>query len=217
MVSESTLLAAVDAAFEVTGEGLRSWPDPHPDRSVLEEEYSRLTDPGKWRIIGARAEAWLDVLVDAGVAEVERDASIQWRPEPRTVISRTTRAVPFAAGALPLVIARSRLGEVDDAGVTLGVGDPALCVTWFPDCGCDACDSGSRDELDHLDEHLMGIVCGEFRRLSARDRTITVVRTGTSSASWSGRGRFHWRDREAVLADPRGWDEVSGAPWFPPD
>jgi hypothetical protein len=36
---------------------------------------------------------------------VEWDASIRWRVQPGTVISRTERIVPFAAGALPLVVA----------------------------------------------------------------------------------------------------------------
>ena len=35
--------------------------------------------------------------------------------------------------------------------LTLGVGDPAVCIGWLPDCGCDACDSGSPNELEQLD------------------------------------------------------------------
>ena len=37
------------------------------------------------------------------------------------------------AGALPLTVARSRLGDVDDAGVILGLGDPAVAIDRFPD------------------------------------------------------------------------------------
>lgn len=211
VVLEAGLFAAVEAAFEITGRGLASWPDPHPDRSPLDREYSRLSDPGKWRIIGARTDAWLVALVDAGLAVVERDASIQWRVQPGPMISRTERIVPFATGALPLVVARSQLGDIDDAGVVLGVGDPSICVTWFPDCGCDACDSGSQDELDRLDDHLYSIVSGAFRRLSARDREITVV----SECRWSASGKFGRQEVDAVLTDPAGWDEVAGESWLP--
>lgn len=210
MVVESELLAAVDGAFAVTGRGLAPWPNPHPDRMPLDEEYSRLLDPAKWRIIGARAEAWLVALVLAGLAVTDSDASVRWRVEPRTVISRADRVVPVAPGALPVVVARSRLGEVDDAGVTVGVGDPPVCVMWFPECGCDACDSGSQDELDVLDDHLRSIVAGGFRRLSDGTRTITVI----SDGQWSASGDFDRHEVERILADPTGWDELSGASWL---
>ncbi len=184
---------------------LAPWPDPHPDRSPSDEEYSRLSDPGRWRIIGARTDAWLVALVDAGLAMVER------RVQPGPVVSRTDRIVPFATGALPLVVSRSQLGNVDDAGVVLGVGDPSVRVTWLPDCGCDACDSGSQDELDRLDDHLGSIVSGAFRWLSARDREITVLSEGT----WSASGASGRQEVGAILVDPTGWDEVAGESWLP--
>ena len=212
MVTGDDLRASVDGAFEVAGRGLPPWPDPHPHRSPLDEEYSRVTDAQKWRIIGARADAWVIVLVEAGLATVERRTEVAWRVAPTTVISRTDRVMPRAAGALPLVIARSRLAEIADAGVTLGVGDPALCVAWFPHCGCDACDSGSQDVLNDLDAHLLGIVTGAFRRLSSGRSEITMVGDGRRSASDLPPGI----DRARILADPIGWDEVSGPSWLPP-
>lgn len=210
MIVESELLAAVNEAFGRTGRALSPWPDPHPDRSPLDEEYSRLTDPARWRIIGARAEAWLLAVVEAGLATVELNAAADWQREPRIMISRTDRVVPLAAGALPVVVARSRLGDVGDAGVLLGVGDPAVCVTWFPDCGCDACDSGSKDELDHLDRHLVGIVSGRFRRMSDGSREITVI----GEDDWSASGQFERHEVPAVLGAPIGWSELAGESWL---
>ena len=195
----SQLLAAVDAAFTITGQGLVPWPDPHADRMPLDEEYSRLLDPAKWRIIGARAEAWLVALVDAGVATVERRRARPLARRAWPAISRSDRVVSFTEGALPLIVARSRLGDVLDAGVTLGVGDPATCVAWLPHCGCDACDSGSQSELDELDRHVVGVVSGSFRRLTHGSREITVV----DDHGWSASGQFKRREVEAVLADPR--------------
>lgn len=210
MVTELDVLAAVDTAFNVTSRGLASWPDPHPDRSPLDDEYSRLADPGKWRIIGARADAWLVAVGDVGLATIERQAPVRWAALPNTVVSRTDRATPHAKGALPLVLARSQLDGVADAGITLGVGDPAICVAWFPHCGCDACDSGSQDVLDDLDAHVLGVVSGVFRRLSSGDREITVI----GEHRWSASGISNTRDIDAVLADPTGWDEVEGTSWL---
>jgi len=211
VVSEAELRAAVDTAFVITGRGLRAWADPHPDRLPRDEEYSRLLDPGKWRIVGARADAWLDALAGTGVAVVERNTTVSWREQPGPVISHSDTAVPSAPGALPLTVARSRLGDVADAGVTLGLGDPALCVDWFPDCGCDACDSGSQNELDHFDEHMLIIVTGGFRRLTDGDRTITVFGEHERQAS----GSFRPGDVARILAEPPpGWDELAGAPWL---
>jgi Family of unknown function (DUF6226) len=209
VIADAELRGSVDAAFVITGSGLRSWPDPHRDRSPLDEGHSRLLDPAKWRIVGARADAWLVALVDAGLAVIERNASVTWREKPGPEISCTDRILPVASGALPLVIARSRLGDVDDAGVTLGLGDPAVCIDWFPECGCDACDSGSQDELDRLDERMVLIVSGAIRRLSHRNRTITVF----GEHEWRASGSFGHGEVEAIIADPRGWKALAGAPW----
>ena len=210
---EDQLRASVDLAFDAAGRGMPPWPPPHPDRPPLEVEYSRVTDAKKWRIIGARADAWVIALVEAGLAEVERLTVIPWRVPPTTVISRADGVIPGAAGALPMVIARSQLAEIPDAGVTLGVGDPAVCVAWFPHCGCDACDSGSRDVLDDLDAHVLGVVSGAFRRLSSGGSEITVIGDGRRSASDLPPGA----DVGRILADPTGWREVSGASWLRPN
>lgn len=203
------LLAAVDAAFAITARDHAPWADPHPDRTARDEEYSRVTDPAKWRIVGARAEAWMVAVVDAGLAVVETPPAVVWASPPGPVITRTERVVPFAVGAIPLLVARTRFGNVDDTGVVLGAGDPVEPLELFPDCGCDACDSGSQDELDRLDLHVLSVVLGTFRRLTRGERTITVLADGWSASNFRRR-----RDAEAVLADPSGWRELRGASWL---
>jgi hypothetical protein len=210
VVNEHELISRVDAAFAVTGHGLTGWADPHPDRSPSDEEYSRLSDPAKWRIVGARADAWLIALVETGLAVVDPNAHVHWRMPPRTVVSRAESVTPYVLGALPLIVARSQLGTVDDAGVTLGVGDPAVCVAWIPDCGCDACDSGSQDVLDELDEYIFGVVSGAFRRLWSGDREITVI----GGERWNASGNFERGEVPAILVDPTGWLVLSGAAWM---
>lgn len=202
------LLERVDVAFERTSEGLRAWPDPHPDRSASDDEYSRVTDPAKWRIVGARADAWVDALVGAGLASIPTDPAVDWAEPPGTAITRTTFVTPYAPDALPLVVARSRIESVDDAGVTLGVGAPAALLVWVPDCGCDACDSGSQDALDELDEYIAAVVSGEFRRLRRGDRSVTLLGHRRQATNLDRHGVA------AVLADPAGWHELSGTSWF---
>ena len=209
MITDAELLSAVDAAFEVTGRGLARWPDPHPDRPPLHEEYSRVTNAGRWRIVGARADAWVLALADARLAAVERDVEVHWKAAPGPAISRTDRLVPYAAGALPLVVARSRIDDTDDAGVTLGVGVPAVCVAWIPPCGCDACDSGAQPEIDQVDDVILPVVLGAFRRLSRGSCVITVCGDGSWSAT-----NLRARDISAILAEPSGWDELSGTSWL---
>ena len=188
------LLADVEDAFTRTGAHTPGWEDPHlaPDgelRDSREEEYSRCLDPSKYRILWTRAEAWAQVLIGRGWAgRVDLPAGdlrsgLRWVSPPRTALHRTTVLRPRRLGAQPLILARTAPedagGSTDlqgaDAqilGLVLGVGDPAVPVSIVPDCGCDACDSGSRDLLEDLDRTLLSIVDGSFE---------TVLSPGWSS------------------------------------
>jgi hypothetical protein len=213
VVVVEALRERVEAAFVETSRALSQWPDPHPDRSTMPDEaYSRITDAAKWRILAARTDAWLTALVDAGLATVEAEASPRWTSHSLPLIAHAERVIPVVPGALELVVAHSRIGDVDDAGIVLGVGNPTECVAWIPDCGCDACDSGSANELDYLDVYMNGVVTGAFRRLTDGSRTITV--TGDDDRSTSGFEPRSHDQVDAVLADPTGWTELSGAPWL---
>ncbi len=210
MTSLAELLSRVDASFVETGAGFEPWDDPHPDRMPADEEYSRVTNPAKWRIVGARADAWLNALVDASVATVDRIVDVRWTEESRATHTRIDRAAPHATGAVPLVIARGAIEGVDDAGVTIGVGDPTMVVESIPDCGCDACDSGSQDALDQLDEYLVAIVSGQYRRLEKGRQSITLMPNSRQASN------MRLRSIESILAKPRGWTEVNGASWLGP-
>ena len=98
-----------------------------------------------------------------------------------SVVTRTDLAVPRTAEALPLVVARSRLAEVEDAGVTLGVGDPVAVLAVIPDCGCDACDSGSQDALA-LSLRTAIIVCLQLPLSSLLWLTARVPRSSMDRA-----------------------------------
>jgi Family of unknown function (DUF6226) len=242
----SALMAEVEVAFARTAAGLERWHDPHPppDRIVSDDEYSRVTDPAKWRIIGARADAWIDALVTLGLAAVERDADPDWVEAPAANVTRSDVVTPSIEGGLRLVVCRSRIEDVPDAGVTLGVGDPAVRIAFIPDCGCDACDSGSQDVIDHLDSYIRPVVAGEFRHLWRGRQSITVLEDDRRQARNVGmaeipagfrfsvapangasrrmigrspgprRGRRTRDLVDDILADPTGWDERSGPSWL---
>lgn len=131
-----------------------------------------MTNPQKWRILRARAEAWLNALAATGLAQVEADVDLEWEEPPRIDVVSVQRALPRVAGTIPLVFGWTR-SEID-GGIVIGVGDPTVVVEVIPDCGCDACDSGSQDVLDLLDEYVLGVVAGEYRRLRRGKREITV-------------------------------------------
>ena len=170
-----------------------------------------MTNPAKWRILGTRVDAWCTALVELELAHLERGADVRWRGDglPWPTIARV---VPRAAGAIPLVMARGPIEGVEDAVIGIALGDPATVVIVIPDCGCDACDSGSQNELDHLDTQLRSIVTGRLRRLSCEDVEITVLGDDDGWRASSSGGRLP--DVPAVLADPSGWHEVSGASWL---
>ena len=184
MGSVEELVVAVDAAFVETGRGLSGWPDPHPDRMPPKEEYSRVTNPQRWEILAARVDAWFKALTNAGLAEIEPEAEVVWLEPPRFPAAHTIRAMPRAPGAIPLVVATTGFQEVEWPAVAVAAGDPAAVLEVIPDCACDACDSGSQDALDVLDEYVLCVVTGAFRKLWRGKREITVY--SDDHMSWSG-------------------------------
>lgn len=212
MVDIAELERAVDDAFADVGASFAPWPDPNPRRIEPDDAaYSRLTHPERYLILGARVDAWASALCWMGLADVVADDGSTWvEDEPTTGVARSERIVPQRVGALSLLVCRTNLGDVPGAGVRLGVGDPVEPLGWFPDCGCDACDSGSAAELEHLDAHLRGVITGRFRRLRRGTKSITVI----DPQGWMARGLGRADRVEAILANPLGWSETTGAAWL---
>ncbi|MEV6302115.1 DUF6226 family protein [Actinoplanes sp. NPDC051861] len=122
--------------------GMPSWPNPHAGRDATDDEYSRVTDPARYRIVHARARAWA-----AALAEL---------PGVRTDGDRVTSPRP---GTLPLF-----LTEIDNepAILQISVVRPDIVLDRLPDCGCDACDWGSADLLEAIDARVRAVVEGPF-------------------------------------------------------
>lgn len=211
MVSIGELQRSADDAFAVIGRPFAPWPDPHPHRSPPEDSYSRVTNPEKYLILGARVDAWAEAHIGFGLADVVPDTGSTWvEDERRVAFSRADRLVPRNAGALSLLVCRTDLGDVPGSGIVLGVGDPVEPLGWFPECGCDACDSGSDADLEHLDSYIRGVVTGQFRRLRRGKQSITVVEPG----GWMARGLTRSSRVASILANPRRWTETTGASWL---
>ncbi len=211
-MSDDELLRAVDEAFAAAPLGHVSWADPNPERTPNEEAYSRVTDPGRYQILLGRLDGWVKALEQLGAARVERDVSAEWAERVGGRPWRADRVVPLRDGTLPIIVGRQSYEDVLDTGVVLGCGDPVIEIERFPDCGCDACDSGSQDLLDHLDRYLLSIVTGQFRLLHRRSQIVVTLADGRSGA----RGLPERLNMKDVLADSTGFQEHTGPAWLPP-
>jgi hypothetical protein len=207
-----TLVAEVDRAFEVTGADTPSWPDPHPDRDPAENEYSRCLNPSKYRILDARVDAWTNVL-SPGLATVEDIAAGPWIDAPRRLepYHRVRRLASTRAHGLALVLANT-LVSGEPFGLDIGVAQADLrtaFVDTVPDCGCDACDSGSADLLWTLDGWFLTVARGGV--VHARSDQATITRTVDG---WKGTGPDvrTWLDGSASV--PAGTERWIGTPWL---
>ncbi len=212
--------AALERAFAVTARDLVQWPNPNPGADPPDEAYSRLSEPERWRIIGARADAWMLALFETGRADTERgvDQAVAWASPPGPFVVRTDVVRPRTDAAIELAVGRTRFGEVEGAGLVVGVGLPAIDIDLFPDCGYDACDWGSQPELDRLDELMASVVTGAFRHVVRGPHRITVRMDG--ARSWGSQGPWHLTSQQvdAILAAPEpptGWREWRGERWGP--
>jgi hypothetical protein len=212
-----TLRQAVAEAFAVTGATTPSWPDPHPDgQAPLEEEYSRCLNPGKYRILVTRLDAWVQALTELGLGVVDevQDLDQAWRDGPVDDVHRGVWVRPVRAGAVPLLLGFQTMDDVPDAGVVLGAGEPAALLVSQPDCGCDACDDGSDYLLDEIDDHVLAVVSGTLVHVAGKRGTIVATESG-----WTGEGSLAGvRDIEKVLAQARAGRSrhrvVHGDPWW---
>ncbi|MFI1965443.1 DUF6226 family protein [Streptomyces pathocidini] len=181
------LRQAVEEEFAATGAATPPWRDPHPDGAApLDEEYSRCLNPGKYRILSTRTAAWARALNRLGLAAVEEVENhlAAWRETPVEPLDTTTKLRPARADAVPLVLGTRRLDGVPGTIVTLGAGEPAVELTTLPDCGCDACDSGSEALLEELDEYVLAVVTGDLVHVTRGPGTLVATGSGWSASDW---------------------------------
>ncbi|WP_107705823.1 DUF6226 family protein [Nocardioides allogilvus] len=177
-VSVSELQVLVEAEYGRLE--LPSWPNPHAGMFPPDEnEYSRVTDPERYRIVHARASVWAAVLEDALDVSSETLAAAGGAERPHG-FDRGVGLIPCQPGTLPLFLlerdvpTQTPTGEGTLALLDIGVGRPDIVVSMQPDCGCDACDSGSSDLLEAIDARIRHVVGGPF----------VVLRGTTWRAEW---------------------------------
>ena len=152
--------------------GLPTWPDPHPDGlSPAEEEYSRVTDPARLRMVHLRGRVWAEVLDEVLGADMETLAPTSGMAG-RPAFDRGVRITPRRSGTLPLLLLErdvaTRPGDAPLAVLEIAVARPDVVVEVQPDCGCDACDSGSSQLLEAIDSAIGHVVGGPFVVLRGR-------------------------------------------------
>ncbi|SDM30249.1 DUF6226 family protein [Allokutzneria albata] len=149
MPAPADLRAQVAASYD--SQDLPSWPNPHSDaKPPHDDEYSRVTEPSRYDIVHARAHIWASHL--AGLKDVALDG---------------TRLSSSRPGTLSLFLLTDNVPVMNAEDVTLAVlrvavARPDLVITTLPDCGCDACDWGSADLLEAVDDAVLTVVGGPF-------------------------------------------------------
>ena len=208
----AALVPAVDDAFARVRGDLADWPHPRPDgRPAAPEEYSGVTDAGRYRLLAARAAAWVEAITAAGLGTA-RDVdpgSVSWAGD-RVVEPTRVTLVEGRPGTRPVVIGTAPLRDADDAVVQVGVGDPVEVLELQPDCGCDACDTGSPDLLGTLDDAFVLALSGGVYAVRDGERVVRRSLDGWSASDV--RDGERWLDDAA--AGRRTDGVVRGEPWI---
>lgn len=210
-----TLVRAVDRAFVATGAETPGWPGRPWGVNPVEEDYSRVTDLAKYRILGSRVEAWVQALADSGVATTTDVSPAPWRAgcRPPEEHQRVRRIEPVRRGALQLVAATT-IVDGEPFGLDLGVarpGEEPVHIAAIPDCGCDACDHGSAELLESLDDRILGVVLGGVAHARRGQDYATRIFQG-----WSAYGASSESWLDVTVAAPRGVERWVGDPWIDP-
>jgi hypothetical protein len=134
---------------------------------------------------------------------------VRWAGD-RVVVPTRVTLVEGRPGTRPVVIGTAPLHDADDAVVQVGVGDPAEVLELQPDCGCDACDTGSADLLGTIDDAFVLALSGGVYAVREGDRVVRRALDG-----WRSTGV---RDAERWLGDAaagrRTDGVVAGEPWL---
>lgn len=171
---------------------LPSWPDPHPDlASPAEEEYSRVSDPTRYRVVVHRAWLWVEVIagLDGVTSEALTSRELEGCDEEGRHV-RGARLVSTRAGTLTLLVIEhatpSGPGEPPMPGVRVAVGRATSVVASVPACGCDACDDGSQTLLDEVDAAFARVLQGPYVSVTGRGWNAEWHPTGMSYGSEAG-------------------------------
>jgi hypothetical protein len=204
------VVARVRRRFDAgAGTGAR-WSNPHEKRDVAPEEYSRVSEPSRYRLVGARAMAWIETLSELQLARAETVTAPSWGYGPAE--ARAVLLTPEGHGALSILVVLGSMEGVEDAVIAIGVGTPPVLIGMQPDCGCDACDSGSHDLLTSIDQMFTAVMDGDLIYAEDEDWTLTVGVDGWSAHGSEDFGELVVRARSGASIGRR---MITGAAWLP--
>lgn len=173
------VIAEVTRRFTAHPSDGTRWDDPHEHRDIVDKEYSRVTEPERYAVVGARARSWIDALEGLELGTAQSVEAPSWAYGPTD--ARAVLVTPVKADALSILVVMGSTEGIEDA-VALGVGDPAVLIGMEPFCGCDACDSGSDNLLTAIDDLFIGIMNGEFLYAEGKNWNLTVGVNGWSAS-----------------------------------
>ncbi|KQO47679.1 MULTISPECIES: DUF6226 family protein [unclassified Frigoribacterium] len=202
------VIAEVTRRFDSHSSAGKQWNDPHEHSDIVEEEYSRVTEPERYAVVGARARSWIDALEGLGLGTAQIVEAPPWAYGPSA--ARAVRVTPVTVDALSILVVMGSTEGIEDT-VALGVGDPAVLIGMEPFCGCDACDSGSDYLLTAIDDMFTGIMDGGFLYAEGKDWKLTV---GVNGWSASGSQDFDSLIDKARAGTSIGRLMITGGPWL---
>jgi hypothetical protein len=221
-VDSSVVRAATRDAFKVISVPTPGWPDPRPDgRPPTDREYETCEDPGKFRILAARAEAWMRSLTQTGLADVEmlEPSPDLWRdlPEDAGQMTRVVRVRPKRESAVPLQFGFAWLEGEPEARMVVGAGEPGVIVGLTPQCACDACDLGSEVLLEDFDSAVLNVVTGQLVHITTERFVVHTALHGGPVVSGELTG-MTTAGFEQLFADARAgkseYPVVYGSRWW---
>jgi hypothetical protein len=202
------VIAEVTRRFTTHPSGGTRWDDPHEHRDIADAEYSRVSEPERYAVVGARARSWIEALEGLKLGTAQSVEAPLWAHG--STDARAVLVTPVKADALSIVVVMQSTEGIEDA-VALGVGDPSVLIGMEPFCGCDACDSGSDNLLTAIDDLFTGIMNGEFLYAEGKDWKLTV---GVNGWSASGSQDFDSLIDKARAGTSIGRLMITGDPWF---
>jgi hypothetical protein len=202
------VMTEVTRRFDAHPSGGTRWDDPHEHRDISDEEYSRVSEPERYAVVGARARSWIDALEALQLGTARNVEAPPWEYGPTD--ARAVLVMPVKTDALSILVVMGSTEGIEDQ-VALGVGDPAVLIDMEPFCGCDACDSGSDNLLTAIDDLLVGIMTGEFLYAEGKDWKLTV---GVNGWSASGSQDFDSLIDKARAGTSIGRLMITGNPWL---
>ena len=155
----------------------------------------------------ARAEAWVEALVSAGLASAE-DTEVEWAEGIAIEMTGATR-LSGPSGTQPITVVRGMHPLDRDDVVVIGIGDPVEVLERQPTFGR----SPVAEQVDRVDDAFVLALSGGVYAVRGRRRSVTRHLDG-----WGSSGPFAEGEAERWLADAdagrRTEGVVAGKPWL---